>query len=139
MHSVHVAAARLSAVLGHELRACSLLGNLSTCAAPYGTVNCNTPVLHTLRALHGIKCARTDISSWHTRDRCLRTLTVRGLATIVTVAAGARAHQGLLMALLQHGTAEALLSVLEMPQHQRSSLITVRSLCCAQHAQHSTA
>ena len=64
MHSVHVAAARLSAVLGHELRACSLLGNLSTCAAPRTARSIAThQCFHTLRALHGIKCARTDISA----------------------------------------------------------------------------
>jgi len=59
--------------------------------------------------------------------RCLRTLTVRGLATIVTVAAGDRASHGLLSTVLQHGMAEALLSALEAPQHRRGSLIVVRS------------
>jgi len=59
--------------------------------------------------------------------RCLRTLAVRSLATIVTVAAGDRASHGLLSLVLQHGMAEALLSALEASQHRRESLIVVRS------------
>ena len=53
-------------------------------------------------------------------------LTVRVLATIVTSAAAARADCGVLLAaVLHHGLAETLLSVLETPQLHRSSLALV--------------
>ena len=56
---------------------------------------------------------------------------MRALATIVAVAISARDSHALLSAVLQHGVAEALLSVLEAPQHRRCSLVVVRK--CAAH------
>lgn len=63
------------------------------------------------------------------RNRCLKLLAVRVLATIVTSASSSRPRlsHAALLAVLDHGMAEALLLVLLVPQLRFGSLITVPS------------